>query len=71
LGYADNVGPEDGNIKKSQRRAESVLNYYVSRGIQESRFEVIGMGSKDPIADNSTPEGRAQNRRVEIIRIDK
>jgi len=69
VGYADNVGPEDGNIEKSQRRAESVLDYFVSKGIQELRFEVIGMGSKDPLAGNSTPEGRAQNRRVENKRI--
>jgi outer membrane protein OmpA-like peptidoglycan-associated protein len=47
------------------------LNYFVSRGIPKGRFKVIGMGSKDPVADNSTPEGRAKNRRVEIIRIDK
>jgi len=70
VGYTDNVGSEDGNIKMSQMRAESVLNYFVSRGIPKVRFEVIGMGSKDPIADNDTPEGRAQNRRVEINRID-
>ena len=70
VGYTDNVGSEDGNIKMSQMRAESVLNYFVSRGIPKVRFEVIGMGSKDPIADNNTPEGRAQNRRVEINRID-
>ena len=71
VGYTDNVGSEDGNIKMSQLRAESVLNYFVSRGIPKGRFEVIGLGSKDPLADNSTPEGRAKNRRVEIIRIDK
>ena len=71
LGYTDNVGSEDGNIKMSQMRAESVLNYFVSRGIPKSRFEVVGMGSKNPVADNKTPEGRAKNRRVEINRIDK
>jgi OOP family OmpA-OmpF porin len=70
-GYTDNVGSEDGNIKMSQMRAESVLNYFVSRGIPKVRFEVVGKGSGNPIADNSTPEGRAKNRRVEIIRIDK
>ncbi len=70
-GYTDNVGSEDGNIKMSQMRAESVLNYFISRGIPKVRFEVNGMGSKDPVADNSTPEGRAKNRRVEITRIDK
>ena len=70
-GYTDNVGSEDGNLKMSQMRAESVLNYFVSRGIPKGRFEVIGMGSKNPVADNSTEQGRAKNRRVEIIRIDK
>ncbi len=70
-GHTDNVGSEDGNIKISQMRAESVLNYFVSRGIPKGRFEVVGMGSKSPIADNKTEEGRAQNRRVEIKRIDK
>jgi len=70
VGYTDNVGSEDGNIKMSQMRAESVLNYFVSRGIPKVRFEVIGMGSKNPVADNNTPEGRAKNRRVEIDRID-
>lgn len=71
VGYTDNVGSEDGNVKMSQMRAESVLNYFVSRGIPKGRFEVIGKGSSNPMADNSTPEGRAKNRRVEIIRIDK
>jgi len=70
-GYTDNVGSDEGNLKISKMRAESVLNYFVSRGIPKGRFEVIGKGSRDPIADNSTPEGRAKNRRVEITRIDK
>lgn len=70
-GHTDNVGSAAGNLKVSQMRAESVLNYFVSRGIPKGRFEVIGMGSREPIADNNTPLGRAKNRRVEIIRIDK
>lgn len=70
-GHTDNVGSEEGNIKMSQKRAESVLNYFVSRGIPKGRFEVIGLGSKQPVADNATPEGRAKNRRVEIKRVDK
>ena len=71
VGYTDNVGSEEGNLKMSQMRAESVLNYFVSRGIPKVRFEVSGMGSKNPVADNNTTEGRAKNRRVEINRIDK
>jgi len=70
-GHTDNVGSAEGNLKVSQMRAESVLNYFVSRGIPKGRFEVIGVGSREPIADNNTPLGRAKNRRVEIIRIDK
>ena len=69
-GHTDNVGSEDGNIKMSQMRAESVLNYFVSRGIPQVRFEVVGLGSKSPVGDNATPEGQAKNRRVEIKRID-
>jgi len=70
-GYTDNVGAEAGNLKISQMRAEAVLNYFVSRGIPKVRFEVVGMGSKYPVADNKTPQGRAKNRRVEITRTDK
>jgi outer membrane protein OmpA-like peptidoglycan-associated protein len=70
-GHTDNVGTAAGNLKMSQMRAESVLNYFVSRGIPKGRFEVVGMGGRDPIADNKTSQGRAKNRRVEIIRIDK
>ena len=70
-GHTDNVGKEEGNLKMSQMRAESVLNYFVSRGIPKVRFEVIGLGSSKPVADNITPEGRAKNRRVEIKRVDK
>jgi outer membrane protein OmpA-like peptidoglycan-associated protein len=70
-GHTDNVGGEEGNIKMSKMRAESVLNYFVSRGVPQVRFEVVGVGSKQPVADNATPEGRAKNRRVEIKRVDK
>ena len=70
-GHTDNVGSEDGNLKMSKMRAESVLNYFVSRGIPQIRFEVVGIGSKQPVADNATPEGKAKNRRVEIKRVDK
>jgi OOP family OmpA-OmpF porin len=70
-GHTDNVGSEDGNVKMSKMRAESVLNYFVSRGVPQVRFEIVGVGSKQPVADNATPEGRAINRRVEIKRTDK
>jgi len=70
-GHTDDVGTEDGNVKMSKMRAESVLNYFVSRGIPQGRFEVVGLGSRQPVADNATPEGRSKNRRVEIKRVDK
>ena len=70
-GYTDNIGPEAGNLQMSQMRADSVLNYFVLKGIPKVRFEVVGKGSQNPVADNKTPEGRAKNRRVEINRIDK
>lgn len=70
-GHTDNIGSISGNLKMSRMRAESVLNYFVSRGVPQVRFEVVGLGSKNPIATNSTLEGRALNRRVEIKRIDK
>ena len=55
----------------SKMRADSVLNYFVSKGIPKVRFEVLGMGSQNPVADNKTNEGRAKNRRVEIKKIEK
>ena len=68
-GHTDNVGSEKGNLRISKMRAQSVLNYFVSRGIPSIRFEVVGLGSKFPVADNKTKEGRAKNRRVVIIRL--
>ncbi|HMU42338.1 MAG TPA: OmpA family protein [Ignavibacteriaceae bacterium] len=68
-GHTDNVGSAEGNKKISLMRAESVLNYFVSKGILKNRFEVVGLGKDFPIADNKTEEGRAKNRRVKIIKI--
>ncbi len=68
-GHTDNVGSKAGNLKISRERAESVLNYFISKGLTRNRFEVFGMGMEYPIADNSTEAGRAKNRRVVIIRI--
>ena len=68
--YTDSNGSDAYNEKLSQRRAESVREYLVSHGVSASRIEARGLGESDPIADNSTPEGRAQNRRVELAPID-
>lgn len=65
-GYTDNVGSDAANMKLSQQRAETVRNYLVSRGIKADKIQAKGYGSSDPVADNSTPEGRKQNRRTEI-----
>lgn len=65
-GHTDSVGKESYNQTLSENRAQSVANYLLGREILSDRFEVIGFGESQPVADNSTPEGREQNRRVEI-----
>ena len=65
-GHTDSTGDDRYNYDLSQRRALSVANYLSSQGIDSRRFAVTGFGETRPVADNSTPEGRAQNRRVEI-----
>ena len=67
VGYTDNVGTEQYNIALSLRRAESVRDYVVARGIDEERLGVAGRGMSEPIVSNATPEGRAVNRRVEFV----
>lgn len=66
-GHTDNQGNRQANIELGQHRAESVKDYVVSRGVDGSRVKAVGIGQDRPIADNSNPEGRANNRRVEII----
>ena len=68
-GHTDSTGARDYNQQLSEERARSVANYLKSRGIVDARFNVIGFGEDYPIADNSTPDGRAQNRRVELTLI--
>lgn len=68
-GHTDNVGRDDYNLNLSGERARSVAQYLISRGVNGGRINATGMGKSQPIADNSTENGRAQNRRVEI-RID-
>ncbi len=66
-GHTDNQGTVAHNQELSQKRAESVAMYLRSRGIAPDRITAVGKGSNNPIADNKSIEGRAQNRRVEII----
>ena len=65
-GHTDDQGSEQYNQALSERRAISVAQYLGSRGIDQRRLLVVGFGETRPIASNATPEGRAQNRRVEI-----
>lgn len=66
-GHTDSQGSAANNESLSQRRAQSVRDYLVSRGIAADRITATGLASTRPIADNSSPEGRANNRRVEIV----
>ena len=66
-GHTDSTGSDAINQPLSEKRAESVYNYLVSRGVSGTRMISEGFGSKDPIADNGTVNGRSQNRRVEIF----
>ncbi len=64
-GHTDNVGSAASNKKLSQRRADAVKKYMVSKGIDAQRLNAVGFGLEKPIASNATKEGRAKNRRVE------
>jgi outer membrane protein OmpA-like peptidoglycan-associated protein len=66
-GHTDSQGQPEYNQDLSQRRAQSVRDYLVSRGIAPDRVTAQGFGLTRPIADNTSPEGRANNRRVEIV----
>jgi len=65
-GHTDNVGDENYNLKLSKRRADSVVDYLVSKGVAKNRFKVEAFGETRPRFDNMTKEGQAKNRRVEI-----
>jgi len=66
-GYTDNKGEESDNLKLSEDRAQVVAEYLIEKGIDTLRIKSTGYGSKKPIADNNTPEGRLKNRRVEFV----
>jgi outer membrane protein OmpA-like peptidoglycan-associated protein len=65
-GHTDSTGTHAYNMKLSEQRAASVKSYLASRGVPAKRMQTVGAGPDYPIADNATPEGRAENRRVEI-----
>jgi outer membrane protein OmpA-like peptidoglycan-associated protein len=66
-GHTDSQGSESYNQGLSQRRADTVRDYLVQRGYPADRIQARGKGKGSPIADNASPEGRANNRRVEIV----
>ena len=67
VGHTDSDGDAGYNQGLSQRRAQTVANVLVSSGVPSNRISVIGRGEAQPVASNLTPEGKAQNRRVEIV----
>ncbi|MDR3400621.1 MAG: OmpA family protein [Pandoraea sp.] len=66
-GYTDSVGSDTYNEQLSARRADAVAGVLVDEGMQRAGIQTVGAGKRNPVADNSTPAGRAQNRRVAIV----
>jgi OOP family OmpA-OmpF porin len=66
VGHTDAVGSDEYNQKLSMRRSNAVKAYLINKGVDKTRIYTEGKGEKQPVADNSTKEGRAKNRRVEI-----
>jgi OOP family OmpA-OmpF porin len=66
-GHTDSVGSDDYNLRLGQRRADTVRDYLVAQGISADRVRAESFGESKPAASNDTAEGRAENRRVEII----
>jgi outer membrane protein OmpA-like peptidoglycan-associated protein len=67
-GYTDNIGKAASNIKLSQARAEAVRAWLITKGISAERVTAKGFGPENPVAPNTTPEGKAKNRRIEFFR---
>jgi outer membrane protein OmpA-like peptidoglycan-associated protein len=66
-GYTDNIGSDEYNQKLSQQRADAVRDFLVVQGVQAGNITSTGYGKSQPVADNSTNAGRAQNRRVQLV----
>lgn len=67
IGHTDSDGDASYNLNLSQRRAQAVSSILISNGVPSFRVQSIGRGEDQPVASNLTPEGKAQNRRVEIV----
>ena len=70
-GHTDNTGVREANQALSQARAESTRAYLAGRGIDSARVDAVGHGADQPLTSNDTPEGRAANRRTEIVVIER
>jgi OOP family OmpA-OmpF porin len=70
-GHTDTQGAREHNLDLSKRRADAVKTYLVEKGVDESRLPTRGAGPDEPIADNKTEAGRAQNRRIEFKNVSK
>ena len=68
--HTDNTGTKAGNLSLSTRRAAAVMNYVTSRGIAKARVEPVGLGDAQPVAPNTTADGRTKNQRIEIVKLD-
>ncbi len=68
-GHTDNVGTDAINIPLSRQRAEAVVAWLAAKGVDRSRLVATGLGSKKPLADNTTDDGRAKNRRVDLVKL--
>ena len=68
-GYTDNVGSASFNEGLSEKRATSVMNWLADHGVDRSRLMAKGYGQSHPLGDNSTDDGRAKNRRVDLVRM--
>lgn len=66
-GHTDNVGAEEANVELSRRRAQAVADYLEREGVGAGRLTAVGYGASRPLASNDDEEGRAQNRRIEIV----
>jgi outer membrane protein OmpA-like peptidoglycan-associated protein len=66
-GHTDDVGPAEGNTRLSQRRADAVREWLIANGADAERLVAVGYGEGQPLADNSTEDGRAANRRIEFV----
>lgn len=67
IGHTDSTGSASYNQQLSERRAQAVANYLINRGVAPARLSTFGYGETQPVASNDTPDGRRQNRRVEIV----